>query len=443
MGKYLLLVLAALLGWGGALLFHEPLQLPPPRDLEADARRHAAEARKTVEDVVRKIGSELAPDPKPTVIETRRVERDTVTLAIGDRFRFSDGAVLPHGAPGDWDVACLDIRHGAALRGRHGAAPAMLAPTLGGEAPDQTACWARLEDAPLHLPERDVWVRSQPAEGRLGIAFVIDAEGAAHKIMLDELSGDPDALKRLVRLRLATVPRKDGGGIVRIAGAPTIEDLPDPMRERIDRVRNQPPIPGDSFRRHLDGSWIMTESLSADTTIERPTWLAVSAALSSTVRLETSSAIYAARGISDGGKVEVDAYAGLIVEGNLDGTVHVGSYAYVHITGNLRGRLVCDSYCTVVVEGNISGRIEIKSYVTLHLNGRFIDPERSFQAAGSCWSTFYFQRHHTAADLESFRGARQITLHVRSSDLPSGSHEGIGSWRKVIVGDPIWGKTAR
>ena len=36
---------------------------------------------------------------------------------------------------------------------------------------------------------------------------------------------------------------------------------------------------------------------------------------------------------------------------------------------------------------------------------------------------------------------QQITLHIeKSSDLADGEHEGIGTWRKVIVGDPIWKK---
>lgn len=35
----------------------------------------------------------------------------------------------------------------------------------------------------------------------------------------------------------------------------------------------------------------------------------------------------------------------------------------------------------------------------------------------------------------------QITLHVRESDdLAIGEYENIGTWRKVIVGDKLWGK---
>ena len=58
---------------------------------------------------------------------------------------------------------------------------------------------------------------------------------------------------------------------------------------------------------------------------------------------------------------------------------------------------------------------------------------------GSCWSTFYFDGDYPSYVLEEMEGDfRQVTLHVRTSDLPRGEHEKIGTWRKVIVGAPVW-----
>ena len=48
------------------------------------------------------------------------------------------------------------------------------------------------------------------------------------------------------------------------------------------------------------------------------------------------------------------------------------------------------------------------------------------------------------AELEAMTGDfRQVTLHVRESDLAVGKHKDIGRWREVIVGDKIWQKLAR
>ena len=68
-----------------------------------------------------------------------------------------------------------------------------------------------------------------------------------------------------------------------------------------------------------------------------------------------------------------------------------------------------------------------------------IDAERSG------WCTFWFETYHARHELESMgEHFREVTLHVHASDLPAGKHEGVGSWRKVIVGDRAWEKiTAR
>ena len=34
----------------------------------------------------------------------------------------------------------------------------------------------------------------------------------------------------------------------------------------------------------------------------------------------------------------------------------------------------------------------------------------------------------------------QVTLHVKESDLPTGKHKKIGSWREVVVGEKVWEK---
>ena len=62
---------------------------------------------------------------------------------------------------------------------------------------------------------------------------------------------------------------------------------------------------------------------------------------------------------------------------------------------------------------------------------------------GSGWCTFYLQSFVGRADLERLVGNNGITVHLMQSDLAPGSHTGIGDWREIIVGDPLWQQLAR
>ena len=124
------------------------------------------------------------------------------------------------------------------------------------------------------------------------------------------------------------------------------------------------------------------------------------------------------------------------------GTIDGRSYGYVHITGDLIGTVEARSYTTVVIDGDLIGTIKVSSYATIVLRGRLrgaIDPK------GSCWSTIFLQGFRTRTDLEAIAGDfHQFTLHVQSSELPVGKQpDAVGTFRDVIVADPIWKKLAR
>ena len=40
--------------------------------------------------------------------------------------------------------------------------------------------------------------------------------------------------------------------------------------------------------------------------------------------------------------------------------------------------------------------------------------------------------------IERFPVGSAYSLHVRESDMAAGKYEGIGRWKEVIVGDPLW-----
>ena len=119
----------------------------------------------------------------------------------------------------------------------------------------------------------------------------------------------------------------------------------------------------------------------------------------------------------------------------------VRSYGYVHIAGDLAGEVNINSYATVVIDGDIVGTLKVRSYTDLLLHGRI---RGKLDAKGSCWSTFYFDGYYSQADLVDLGGSfSSVTLHVRESDLATGRHKKIGTWREVIVGQEVWKSLAK
>jgi hypothetical protein len=165
--------------------------------------------------------------------------------------------------------------------------------------------------------------------------------------------------------------------------------------------------------------------------------LAVVAMLQSDVAIPNRGSLYLPHGMGRRGRVALKSYSAVLIEGDMDGVIDVVSYGYLHITGNLNGTVNCNSYATVVIDGNVGGLLRVRSYVTLYLGGRVLDPGAELDAGGFR-TTFYFSSFTPRAVIESFPVNKSFTLQVRESDLSPGRHEGIGRWKEVIVGDPLW-----
>ena len=161
--------------------------------------------------------------------------------------------------------------------------------------------------------------------------------------------------------------------------------------------------------------------------------------LNGTLTLGNGGAVFAAGGIGPRGKVVVEHAGGAVgVAGVMSGNITVRGYTYAYLEGPLTGTLDIQSYAQVCLRDDVHGTLRVRSYTELLLKGRMLG---RLDAKGSCWCTFYLDGHYTQADLAAFVGdLSQITVHVRTSDLPEGGHEDIGTWRKVIVGDAFWKK---
>ncbi len=162
--------------------------------------------------------------------------------------------------------------------------------------------------------------------------------------------------------------------------------------------------------------------------------------------LSNRSALFAGAGVEAGGSVVLDAYGAIGVQGPMRGHLQLNSYGYAYLDGPLEGTLELNSYSTVVLEQGLTGTIKLRSYANALIRGPF---RGKLDAKGSCWSTLYLDGMHLEHELldlcsENASGDfDQITVHVRMSNLADGEHENIGTWRKVIVNDPIWNKLAR
>ena len=154
----------------------------------------------------------------------------------------------------------------------------------------------------------------------------------------------------------------------------------------------------------------------------------------------SSGGLFAERGVAQSGRIEFDGPTGIVVKGHMNGTVAARSFGYIHIAGDLQGTVEVDAPTTIVIDRDLAGSLVLRSNATVVLRGRLVgslDP-RSI-------GTIYFQHIGSRSDLAAMRGNfSQYTAHVRYSDMPEGRVIGpVGTWREVIVADPVWKKLAR
>ena len=380
---------------------------------------------------------EKAADEKP---DTRRSE---ITLSIGDGFVFGETNARPDKDRSNLDLYVQDIRYGVSLGAlAGGTVPAQPMTSLG--MPNQPLQLIELlKDAPLDLPKRDVWLLPQCSPQRLGIGLVKSRSGKTYKLCLLDVNGHPEALKRTVRIAYEEVPQAKGGGVLQL---PKSEGQPDAettasLREAL---RFGTWIPGDSFARDIDGDYVAVAELADGAVLEDDAHIALTKELNTSVKMENRGALFAGDGIGKKGSVLLDAYGAIGIHGPMRGRIDLESYGYIYVDGPMEGTLNLDSYATVVLRQGLDGTVLLRSYTDMLIQGPI---KGTIDADGSCWCTLYFDGKYTAAELTKMAPAarargdfHQITLHVRESDLAAGEHKNIGSWRNVIVGDPVWEK---
>ncbi|MDJ0975458.1 MAG: polymer-forming cytoskeletal protein [Planctomycetota bacterium] len=435
------LALGALLGVGGMILFgsQEAGNGTPPASIEA-AVADRPEPTEVPAEPPMLLAKEDA-TPATTAAEGAPFPAGEAVLRIGDAYVLGEDGVRPFAdddAEEAVDVVCQDIRYGTVLRTPHGAVRVPMPFTVGKDELSAAQVYALLADAPEDLPDRNASLTTRATSANTGIALIQSSGGRVFKVRVVELQGDPRAWKRSVRIAYAEVPVVKDGGRVLIEGQPRTAPASVAAKALLEAVKNAPRIPGDSFRSFLTGSYESLTELPEELTFQRRSYVALPEPLTTQITTTRYSGVLAEKGIARDGKLTIKSYTGVGVEGDMDGTIDVQSYAYLHIRGDVTGTINCGSYATVVIDGDVHGTIQVGSYVTLYLKGRLQDPPKNISAKGSCWSTFYFSEYHDRSVLESVPATKQITLHVRDSDLPVGKHKDVKPWREVIVGDKLW-----
>jgi hypothetical protein len=358
-------------------------------------------------------------------------------LAIGDGYVFGEDRVRPGAEASSVDVVCQDLRDGASLRCPHGAVGAVVPLAAVGLPKKPTEVAALTPDAPAHVPDGDAWLLPRSVREHPGIAFVRGGDGRTWRVVLLAFETHPDARLRRARVGYAEVPSVEGGGVVRLPTTRRATDHPILTTGTLKAISAEGSrIPGDSFAHQVLGAYERLPERPPELVLEEEKYLLVDEPLDTSVTIRRSGAVLAAGGVAPQGKVVVDSYGGAAVRGDMAGLLHTKSYGYLHVEGDVTGTVRLDSYTTLVVGGDVRGKVEVRSYAKFLLRGRVLG---TVDVQGACWSTFYFQGYWTREAIEAFgRGFGQVTLHVESSDLPVGKHEGVGSWRSVTVADPVW-----
>lgn len=451
MGKFLLGLLAGMAAGGLAVWLATPWPMAP--HLSPPVTQSPASAEPDSDMRAPSAPGHPAPGASPGRVETTapvagrtRVDfrRGTATLRIGQAYRFGDPAVRADPTRG-YDIRCLDIRQGAHLDAPHGGAAVEL-PAVHTEGEITSArVFDTVNDAPERMPTERVWLLPQPRPLSSGVALVRAADGRAYKLQLLDGMDDPDALNRTITLRYAEVPTAAGGGWPNLAGAVRPIPIDGDYERLLTRLLRPPGLPADSFSRYVQGTYTRLGDLGVDVEFREQRFLALDRPLSRKIALKGGGAVYANAGIAPGGHVSIESQAGAVVRGDMAGEIDVKSYAYVRVSGDLRGTLNVGSYATVVIDGDIlqGAKLRCASYVTLLLRGRIHEPVDSFDIQGSCWSTYYLERHLSLHEFEALRPDHQVTLHVRSAEFVPEPSDDFRGWDAVIVGDKVWDRLVK
>jgi hypothetical protein len=377
----------------------------------------------------------------PAPVRPRKFGPGTITLRVGEGFDLTTSELLAGDSARRADVVCVDISgNRASLDCPHGSLDAKLPAALIGERPTPSDCFDRLLDAPPDLNVKAASLFASEHGPASGIALVKARSGEPFKVLLVETVSHFRVLSRSATFRYAPVATKPGGGVIRLEGQLDFVDLDAAAQEALRKMLKRPLIPGDTFRTNVGQSFQGVADLPDKLDLPRDAHLGLAGALQTelTIGKHGYGSLYLSKGIGKRGKAKLTSYSGLLIEGDMDGEIEVDSYAYVHITGNLNGTLRCRSYTTVIVDGNVNGLLQIKSYVRLFLGGRFADPVPCLEATLGMHCTFFFSSYTTRAEMERFVVSDSYNLHVRTSDLADGPHQGVGRWGTVTVADPLW-----
>lgn len=389
-----------------------------------------------------------APDPLPireviadSTLATGHVDLSTATLTlrIGLGYVFGEAGLRPRTDRDEVDLYCQDIRHGASLHCPRGAAPALAPMTAIGLPPTAAAAADLLLDAPTILAERNLHLASTPNPKQPGLGFVQSQSGTVYKLWLLEILGHPDALERQARIGFAAVPTVKDGGQLQLPQA-----LGSPSAATLQHIRNAiamgERVPGSSFHSMMDGAFTSMQSLHAETTLRDGQFVAIDELTHQKIEATGDAAIFVAGNMRTDASIVLTRGGAVGIGRDLHGVLRTDGYGYLFVGRDVTGTLDLRSYAEVVVLGDVRGTIRVRSYVSLLVRGRMLG---TLDLEGSCWSTFYFQSFLGRADLERLEGTGQVTLHLRTSDLAPGRHTGIGKWREVIVGDPLWQELAK
>lgn len=360
------------------------------------------------------------------------------TLRIGDGYVFGEDGLRPRTERDDVDLYCQDIRYSASFHCPHGAAAALAPMTAVGLPASAEGAAALLRDAPARLAAGDLQLAPRPMPMHAGIGIVRSRAGATYKLWLVETGDHPDALERTARIRFAPVPAVDGGGALQLPqtlGAPSAETL-QAIRTAVDIGAR---IPGQNFHTYLEGPFTASAAPSADLVLGETKSVVFERLSTQNVALAERGAVFTQRFGRDASLVLRGGGAAGVAH-DLEGLLRTEGYSYVYVGGDLTGTLDVDSYTTAAILGDVRGKIRLRSYTDLYVRGRILG---TLDIQGSGWCTFYLQTFHSRSEIERLAGSDQITVHVMRSDLPAGEHTGVGKWRQVIVGDPLWQKLAR